>query len=368
MVVAGAILVAVLVPQPAPDNSSPTSFATGRSGTYALYHLVISLGGRAVRVSGGRFAAGISGSGSLVEADPTTPFSPAQATEVADFVRRGGTLLLAGGSHSEDAPLLRELGLSAAGSVPSGTYSARLPVRGLTGLRVRTRGVSSSYLPIAHVAATPLLGTTRRPWGAVVNLGRGEAIVIGTEYPLSNVGLSQANDATFAVLALGVRRGATVLFDEVHHGYTLGDGVGALLWGTPLGAAAIVVAVILLLYLATSGRRLGRAREPRSLGAHRSTTDHLQAMAELYARTSDRRGVAQRYADELRRETIRATTLGVPAAEVAGLARLLAELDRAARDGAPPAKLRDLAHRARQAELRLSGASAPGTTLEVGTR
>lgn len=360
LVVVGSILLVVLAPGAAPDNGNPSSWATGRAGSWALYHLAQGVGASPRRLTGSGFGAALkSPRATLVEYLPTTPFGAAQVRAIGAFLRRGGQLLLAGGSAAEDLPLLALIGLAPAGTARLGTTRELVPLRGVPGLTVSV-GSAMRLRPIGS-GAVPLLGTESTPVAAAVPVGRGEAIVVGSGYPLSNQGLRRADDAQFAILSMLAGPGRHLVFDEIHHGYQLGDGVSALLWGTPLGAAAILVAALLLLYLGSQGRRLGRPLPSGSLTAIRSTDDHLEAMAQLYAGSGDRRQVVARYRDELTASLARRTR-GGPVADAGALgpaAPLVAELARGARDGVSGPTLVSLAQRARRVELEMAGGNAP---------
>jgi hypothetical protein len=206
-------------------------------------------------------------------------------------------------------------------------------------------------------AALPLLGGEPHPAAEVVLLGKGEAIVLDSAYPFSNLGLRRAQDGLFAARVLGLARGRTVLFDEIHHGYQLGDGTAALLWGTTLGASALVLAALCLLFLASAGRRLGRPLPESQLLARRGTEDHLEAVANLYSRTGDRRAIAERYRVELAAAIANGpiSSAGAGADDRVPARELLTVLEDASQEGTDGPTLVGLAERAARAALELSG-------------
>ncbi|MDA8395965.1 MAG: hypothetical protein M0T72_12175 [Candidatus Dormibacteraeota bacterium] len=360
LVVVGAVAAIALAPAPAPDNANPSSWSTGTGGSWALYHLSMGLGTRPERLTGSGLPAALVAGATLVEYQPTVTFSGPAARAIVAFVRSGGRLVLAGGATKVVRPLLSRLGLAATGHLPARALRERLPLRGTAPLLVEM-GAGPGYVASTS-AALPLLGGELHPAAEVVPLGRGEAIVLNSAYPLSNLGLRGAQDGLFAARALGLAPGRTVLFDEIHHGYQLGDGIAALLWGTTLGASALVLAALCLLFLASAGRRLGRPLPAAQLLARRGTEDHLEAVANLYSRTGDRRTIAERYRSELA-----AGMAGRPvptegtAADGRGPAReLLKALGRASQEGTDGPTLVALAERATRAALDLAGTARVG--------
>ncbi len=355
LVVLGGVAAVALAPAPAPDNANPSSWSTGTGGSWALYHLSLGLGTRPERVTGSDLPAALRGGATLVEYQPTVPFSRSAAQAIWAFVRAGGRLVLAGGATPVTRPLLSLLGLAATGHLPAGALRERLPLGG-TGPLLVEGGAGPGY-EASSPAALPLLGGGPHPAAEVVTLGKGEAIVLNSAYPFSNLGLRQAQDGLFAARVLGLAGHRTILFDEIHHGYQLGDGTAALLWGTTLGASALVLAALCLLFLASSGRRLGRPLPAAQLLARRGTDDHLEAVASLYARIGDRRAIAERYRSELAAAI--ATGPNSPAGPGAdgrvSAPELLRALEVASREGTDGPTLVGLAERSTRAALELCG-------------
>ncbi len=355
----GVVLTILLSPGPEPDNANPSTYATGSAGTWALYHLAKELGARPTRLTGSDFGGALTGRATLVEAGPSTGFDTAQVEAVDRFIRSGGTLVLALDRTAIDAPLLRSLGLRMGAEAGPGPWPALLPLASGSPLRVLSaRAPSLSY---AGTGAIPLLGSVGRPVAVLERVGRGRAVVLDSEAILSNSLLDRAGNARFAAAALGLGRPARVIFDEIHHGYSLGDGAGALLWGTPLGLVTVLTALLLLLFLFSSGRRLGRPLPPPELVAVRSTTDQLEAVANLYARTRDRRAVAAHYLRQLRAVLGAQGLAGPSFGPGSGVQALVEALERAVREPVAGAELRRLAQRAAEVERELQG----GATREI---
>lgn len=364
VVLVGAVLVIALSPTPAPDNSDPSSYATGNDGTYALYQLVAAVGGRPERMAGGGFAASLRQGSTLVEAASSTAFSTGQIRELISFVSKGGTLLYALGSPKIDDPVLAALSLRPIGKVAGPSWRERLPLGGGSALVVETGRAAG--LVSQGGSSLPLLGPAHSPVAVVQSLGRGRVVVLGSEAPISNRLLRDHGNASFALLALRVRLGSKVLFDEIHHGYTAGDGVGALLFDTPLGLAAVLAAVVLLAFLISSGRRLGRPLPPPELVSRRSTDDHLDALAELYARAGDQRALAQRYLDDLRATSGALPVEGGGNGDLSRRLRLITtELEAASREPLKPRRLRELARETDSVQREIAGELSPDQAAEV---
>lgn len=233
VVLLGCVLTVALAPAPAPDNGDPSSYATGRAGTWALFQLASRLGAEAERLTGGGFGAALSPAGTLVEVAPTTPFSKLQLRQIQRFLEAGGTLVYALGSRSVDAPVLASLHVATGRAAAAGVSRELLPLRGSTLLTVQF-GSGPSLSP-AGPQAFPLLGSATRPVALVERVGLGRAVLLNSGAPVANTDLREQQNAEFAVSALGLVAGRPILFDEIHHGYTLGDGAAALLLGTPWG-------------------------------------------------------------------------------------------------------------------------------------
>jgi hypothetical protein len=345
---AGVILTVLLAPAPTVSNANPSSYSTGKLGTWALYHLVERLGGRPQRLTGSGFRADLRPDLTLVEAGPSTPFDPAQLRSLRVFLERGGTLVLALQDRLVDAPLLRLLHLTMGARVRSGSWPELLPLGGAGPLVVES--AATNALNATSPSAVPLLGPANSPLAQVESVGRGEAVVLSSDSVLSNSLLERSGNARFATAALRVSPGREVAFDEIHHGYSVGDGVQALLLESPLGLVGVLLALLLLAFLATSGRRLGRPLPPPELISVRTTDDHLDAVARLYSRARDQRAIASSYLTELlalsRARPLDGTRAGVPPNADPRIEAVAAKLEQASREQIGLQELRRLVARA----------------------
>jgi|SRR5579862_2088552 len=114
-------------------------------------------------------------------------------------------------------------------------------------------------------------------------IGKGSVVVISDSYFASNSNLPRSDNAAFiaSVLRAGAPAGATVLFDEFHHGDAFGDRNlwGALAQSLRLGLGQLALAMIVLAI--ALGARFGM---PTPLGRTRPHTsgEYVTSLAGLY--------------------------------------------------------------------------------------
>lgn len=302
---------AALLGQTPPSDVDPSSRSAGKLGTLALFQWLSRLGMPVQRMSGDFSTAGAD---VLVIHDPTTAFTPQQAGDALDMVRGGGELILDVDTVSTGAAatLLERLGASpgptglfdqgSGGTVENASTTVPIDPAGLVHTVPVQPGVDFDTDP----QVTPLLTVADRVVGIGVPVGSGRAFVIGSTYPLSNDGLRRGDSAQLVLSLIDRARGGRVVFDEVHHGETASGGAGAALAG-PVGVAGGLAALLVVLYLAVSGRRLGRPVPAHDPARVPSATAYVGAMGALIERASQRGGIADRYAEELKQRVGRAT-------------------------------------------------------------
>jgi hypothetical protein len=143
--------------------------------------------------------------------------------------------------------------------------------------------------------------------------GQGQVIMSTALLPLSNEGLADPGNAALALnLVAQLPPGARVAFDEYHHGLVRGTarGLWQLLLSSYWGWAILYAAALGYLYLWLCGRRFGPplvAAAP----ARRSVSEYVASLGSLYRRAGQRGYVADRLADQLKRQL--ATGLGLNA-------------------------------------------------------
>jgi len=296
------------------DHNDPSSRSRGQAGTLALYDWLrdgLGLGDQVTRVSGDFRLDGLD---LLVVEEPTSAFTDADVDAVDRFVRGGGEVLLAAdASAAAGAQGLFDRFHAQPESRDALTETAK-PAQPIDpGDRIDTVPIAAGAIVFAdRPEVTPLLSVSAGTVMIGAPAGQGRVYVLGSPYPLSNVGLrpdgGTPSDAGALVLALLERaRGGHVGFDEVHHGEGAGQVGAAAVFDGPVGIAAGLAAVIVLLFLGLSGRRLGRPVPAGDASRVPSAGEFITALAQLYERSRLRGPVAGRYGDELKARVSAAT-------------------------------------------------------------
>jgi hypothetical protein len=144
--------------------------------------------------------------------------------------------------------------------------------------------------------------TLEEPVAAAATLGRGRAYALAATLPLSNAGLSRADNWKLVLHFLAaVPRGSTVVFDEYHHGLTEHGTLGARLLREPWGWAILYVAALLFAFVALRGRRFGRALPSFQNGPRRSREEYVSTLAALLRQGGHRAWLCEQYAGQVKR-------------------------------------------------------------------
>jgi hypothetical protein len=294
-------LVLLIAGTPAPNQEDdPSSRVAGKAGTLALYSWLNKLGFGVHRISG-QFDT--SGSDVLFIVDPRTVITDADADGVVQAVAGGADLVLAVSPASEAnaTALLVRLRVALGTVRPAGDSEPAQPIDAGSRVHHVPMAAGSAIEPAPFL--TPLL-TQSGSLTAVaeqLSVGGGRAYVLASAFPLSNDGLRKADSSTLVLSMLERARGGSIGFDEYHHGEATvtADGAAAV-FQSPLGLALLLGVASFVIFLAVSGRRLGRPLEGHDVALVPTTATYIGAMAGLYSRSRDRGVVAARYADELR--------------------------------------------------------------------
>ncbi len=263
--------------------------------------------------------------------DPQTTPTRAELERLVAWVKRGGLAVFAPDPREERrgigiAPaargnqrMLARLGLEAAGAAqPAALVSVRSTdplVRDVsrvhvpTELRLRARrsdrvsveaadDADDSEAPVQarhqrRLVAAAVEAVVADKTGIVVGrlrLGRGQLIVLCDADMLANSKLSSGDNVILAANLAFAGRGATVWFDEFHHGRRSAEAAELDTAGPTYALWAIIAA--LALYLAGKFCRFGSPL-PAEGPSRRSALEHVRAFASLFRRAGHRQAVLE---------------------------------------------------------------------------
>lgn len=260
-----------------PGGPTSSSYATADDGLAAYAELLGRRGHsvRQLRVS--LDEARLDPGWTVVLADPGG-VTQAEARALVTFLGAGGRVLAAGSSA---APLVNGLlggGIEWDGrGVPVARPLVPVAeVEGVTTVETAGRGHWSEA-----GASLPALGNGDRVLLTVASTGPGRVVALADASPLQNRLLARADNAAFALAAVG-EAGRPVAFAEAQHGYGRETGLGAIpsrwRWAVTVAFVAAVV------WMWSRGRRLGPPDEVGRVQAPPRRA-YVEAMAAALART-----------------------------------------------------------------------------------
>ncbi len=307
LIVALCVLAVIAISSAIPpnDQTNPSSRSAGSLGTLALYTWFSDLGLNVGRITS-TFT--LSGSDIVFCYDPTVSLSGSDVTTLMSFLRSGGDLVLVvtPASLADAAPLLSALDVNPSASLGGGVATVAQPFDSTD--RVRSVPVGSGLTFSNSAPLVPMLVEQNEVVAGMVRVGTGgRAYVLGDTEPLSNDGLRRGDSAFLALSLLQRARGGRISFDEYHHGEGTGATGAGVIFDGPVGLAALMLGLLVLLGIALNGRRLGKPSEDGGAVAVPSATAYVTAMGQLFARSSQRGPIAGHYADELKRRIGKAT-------------------------------------------------------------
>ncbi len=260
-----------------PGGPTSSSYATADDGLAAFAELLGRRGHpvRQLRVT--LDEAGLEPGWTVVLADPSE-ISQEEAEALVVFLGAGGRLVAAGSSA---APLVDDLLGGGLEWDDAGVATARplVPVAEVAGVSaVETAG--GGHWSEAG-ASLPALGSGDRVLLTVASTGPGRVVALADASPLQNRLLARADNAAFALAAVG-EPGRPVAFAEAQHGYGRETGLGAIpsrwRWAVAGGFLAAVV------WMWSRGHRLGPPDDvERDQAPPRRA--YVEAMAAALART-----------------------------------------------------------------------------------
>ena len=287
-------------------ESVGSSLDGGPRGTLALYRWLQSSGFDVSQVQSGQRFPPVSGT--LVMVNPNSDFPEGQAGTVKSWVEAGNTLVLAMGSQQGDLsnaigdrhPILREFGISLdLSSGYSDTVSLSQPLFNDPPVdRVRLAGVWSLSLPVSDtvvLVSSQDSDGNRLPLAAMMQVGQGRLYIVSGDYALNNTGIKEESNGAFVYNMIKMAGNKRVVFDEAHHGQSVGGDILALFTSYPWGWALIYGALMVGLYYFWSARRLGPPLPVVSPDQRRPTSDYVRSVASLFRRARKPGYAAERY-------------------------------------------------------------------------
>lgn len=287
-------------------ESVGSSYSEGKRGTSALYDWLSRSGFEVDRISAGNTYP--PSDGTLIMVNPNADFPEGQAGSVRRWLEDGHTLILATGQRDNDLssglggthPMLRELGIDLDFQ---GNFTDTVPLsQPLLDdppiVSIKLPGVWSLALPLSDtvvLASSKDSDGNRLPLVAILKVGAGRVFVMSSDFPVSNEGIREESNGAFIynlVRAAGERR---VVFDETHHGASVGGDLLALLTSTPWGWALLYGVALSGLYLLWSGRRLGPSLPVWTPDQRRPTSDYVRSVAALFRRARKPGWAAEHY-------------------------------------------------------------------------
>ena len=297
----GAVLLVIvglvfLTPNQPPRSPGHRSDSDAPDGTSALLQYAGRLD-HSARPMRGSFSLP-AGQGLLFVFTPTEPFTGPEATQLVDWIERGGVLVYASAELDADAELSRALSISP-GAV---SFATSAPTAGDSG-SIPLVATDSPFAGVSQVSGGPVAEGLRPaprqlvilrprdggdPVGIVFNRGQGRVVVIGDPQVLCNGTIGSTDNGRLAAdLFSLVAAGGPVLFDEFHHGVGAAT-PSAFDWvGTPAGSAVFWLFLFVYLGLLLRSRAFGPAI-PISFDRGRSSAEYASAVGALLRRAKAR--------------------------------------------------------------------------------
>ncbi len=296
-------------------GSGASSHASGPRGALALYRWIEALGYDVRRLQYAERFAPDPEAAVLIVLGPSERYTGDEAAAVAEWVERGGVLILADdrpGQLGGAAPLFRAFDIELF-VPPENPLPEPAPVLQPAFSAPPARAVVASaptVLRTTRADAVPLAGANAAPLVLGLPYGNGYVFASAALHPFTNGGLDEGDNAAMVLNMLRrAPQGGRIVFDEYHHGFISQPSLRALLLGTPWGWAILYTALMLAAYLAFTGRRFGRPVPLQAETARRSSAEYLESMAGLLRRAGRREALQAHYRATFKRRLARASGL-----------------------------------------------------------
>ena len=267
--------------QPRQDSPQHSSASDAVNGTSAARSFAQAMGHPTTQIEG-NFSYP-SQDGLMFVFTPTSPYSAQEASDTANWVRRGGVLVYA--SELGDPELDRTLSVTRINAGVSGQTQHANPV--LDGVTTVSGG--QVVVPLnASADQVSILRSDGLATGYMQRYGQGTIVVLADPLILCNGYLDKTDNGRLLADILGlVNPGSAVGFDEYHHGLILTDLAPQAWVTTPWGAAILWFLVAIFIGLVLRGRRFGPVIQ-RPAEVARADAEWAVAVGELLRRSGAR--------------------------------------------------------------------------------
>lgn len=228
-----------------------------------------------------------------------------EVKDIQDFVKTGGTLIVAGDDQVLDG-LFKVYGLALHELPERQEFSHRIadepffPQHPVDEIRVRTNFVLE---PTEHEVAI-LYGTEDNATVATLRHGEGRVFLITSAYLFDKNGLQydEGNTTLLYNLMSTLPHNARIGLAEKRY-YTIEtrppNPFAALMFGTPGGLGAVYICLTLFVFLVLRGRRFGKPLDVQGR-SRRLSSEYVHAMTALYQKGNTRSEILRHIRDTFR--------------------------------------------------------------------
>ncbi|HEY6957261.1 MAG TPA: DUF4350 domain-containing protein [Candidatus Limnocylindria bacterium] len=306
------------------EDRTGSVYDDGPGGAAALRTYLSSLGAATTTLEGDAFTPADARVVILLGASELV--TDADVAKIRDFVRTGGTVVVATELGLAERGLLGAYGISIAGVALPGPHD--LANAAFADPPARTIVVDRGVVFAAGANADVLATDGRAPIIVSVREGSGVFIAVGSLWPFIAGGLADGDNARVVLaLAKPALAAGALAFDEYHHGVHPSSDVTVLLERTWAGRALVFMTAVTLLYLILTGRRLGPPI-PLTVRPARSSLEYVRGFAGLVRRSGRGEVARRRLRGDLRSGLARELGLD-PATDFERVLGVLAARDRA---------------------------------------